>query len=89
MKLRKRGIKVELFMENTSAHFSPMLILKEHYRIVFSNKTIAGSVNTLCDKIVFFVPLLSRNFNDQLSSNFHRFVILCICWDTASVKTGL
>ena len=37
----------------------------------------------------FFLPLLSHNFNDQLSSNFHRFVILCICWDTASEKTGL
>ena len=37
----------------------------------------------------FFLPLLSRNFDDQLSSNFHRFVILCICWDTASEKAGL
>ena len=33
---------------------------------------------------VFFLPLLSRNFDDQLSSNVHRFVILCICWDTPS-----
>ena len=38
---------------------------------------------------VFFLSLLSRNFDDQLSSNFHRFVILCICWDTPSEKTGL
>ena len=30
-----------------------------------------------------------RNFNDQLSSNFHRFVILCICWETPCEKTGL
>ena len=43
---------------------------------------------TLCDKGVF-LSLLSRNFDDQLSSNFHRFVILCICWDTQSEKTGL
>ena len=28
---------------------------------------------------VFFLSLLSRNFDDQLSSNVHRFVILCIC----------
>ena len=38
---------------------------------------------------VFFLSLLSRNFDDQLSSNFHRFVILCLCWYTASEKTGL
>ena len=38
---------------------------------------------------VFFLPLLSRNFDNQLSSNFHRFVILCICWDTPSENTGL
>ena len=38
---------------------------------------------------VFFLSLLSRNFNDRLSSNFHRFVILCICWDTPNVKTSL
>ena len=38
---------------------------------------------------VLFLLWLSRNFNDQLSSNFHRFVIYCICWDIASEKTGL
>ena len=37
---------------------------------------------------VFFLTLLSRNFDDPLSSNFHRFVV-CICWDTPSEKTGL
>ena len=37
----------------------------------------------------FFLPLLSRTLNDQLSSNFHRFVILCVCWDTPSEKTVL
>ena len=37
----------------------------------------------------FFLSLLSRKFDDQLSSNFNRFVILCICWDTPSGKTGL
>ena len=29
---------------------------------------------------VVFLSLFSCNFNDQLSLNFHRFVILCICW---------
>ena len=38
---------------------------------------------------VFFLSLISRNFDDQLSSNFHRFTILCICWHTLSEKTGL
>ena len=28
---------------------------------------------------VFFLPLLFRNFDDQLSANFHMFVTLCIC----------
>ena len=39
----------------------------------------------------FFSLLLviSRNFNDRLSSNFHRFVFVCICWDTQSEITGL
>ena len=39
--------------------------------------------------ILFFLTLLSNNFEDQLSSNSHRFVILCICWDTPSEKTGI
>ena len=38
---------------------------------------------------VFFLSLLSRNFDDRLSSNFHRFVILCIYWDTPNVKASL
>ena len=37
---------------------------------------------------VFFLSLLSRNFDDLLSSNFHKFVILCICWDTPSETFG-
>ena len=38
---------------------------------------------------VFFLSLLSRNINDQLSSKFHRFVILCIVENTPSEKNGL
>ena len=37
----------------------------------------------------FFLLLLSRKFADRLSSNFYRFVILCICWDTPTVKASL
>ena len=29
------------------------------------------------------------NFDDRLSPNFDRFVILCICWDAPSEKTDL
>ena len=37
--------------------------------------------------MVFFLPLLSHNFNDQLSSNFHRFVISrYIKWEDWSLK---
>ena len=39
--------------------------------------------------LVFFVSSFPRNFSDQFSSNFHRLVILCLCWDTPSDKTGL
>ena len=37
----------------------------------------------------FFLSLISHNFDDRLSSNFHRFVIFCICLDTPTVKTSL
>ena len=36
-----------------------------------------------------FSRLILWNFDHQLSPNFHRFVILCICWDHTSEKTGL
>ena len=38
---------------------------------------------------VFFLALFSCTFDDQLSLNCHRFIILCICWDTPSENTGL
>ena len=37
----------------------------------------------------FFLSLLSRNFDGRLSSNIHRFVIICICWDTPTAKASL
>ena len=33
---------------------------------------------------VFISSIVISQFDDQLSSNFNRFVILCICWDTPS-----
>ena len=43
--------------------------------------------NNLC-KRVFFISLFSRNLK-QLTSKFHRFVILCICWDTPKLEYNL
>ena len=37
----------------------------------------------------FFLSFFSCAFDDQLSPNFHRFVILCLCWDTPSENTDL
>ena len=52
------------------------------------SKSSIRKAHNLVWKGWFFLSLLSRNFDDRLSWNFHRFVILCICWDTASEKTG-
>ena len=49
----------------------------------------ASEITRVCVTRVFFLTLLSRNFDDQLSSNLHRFVILCICWNTPNEKNGL
>ena len=38
---------------------------------------------------VFFLSLLFHKFDDRFCSNFHRFVILCICWDSPTVKASL
>ena len=35
---------------------------------------------------VVFLSLFSCKFDDQLSLNVHRFVILCICWDISQVR---
>ena len=39
----------------------------------------------------FHYSLTTTTYNDQLSPNFHRFVILCIhvCWDAPSENTDL
>ena len=53
------------------------------------SKSSTWKHTTSCDKGVFFLSYLSRNSDDQSSSNFHRLVILCLCWDTPSKRTGL
>ena len=63
---------------------------------IFSNisklrsRNQASETHNLCRTSRCFVLFIfSRNFDDQLSSNLHRFVILCIYWDAPSEKTGL
>ena len=43
----------------------------------------------ICTAWVFFLSSFSCNFNGQLNPNLHKFVMLCICWDTPSENTGL
>ena len=51
-------------------------------------KSTIWTHTTLCDqghRFSFFLLLLSRNFDDKSSSNFHRSVIFCIIgWDIPS-----
>ena len=42
---------------------------------------------TSCDKGAFLYIILSQLRRPILSLSFQRFVILCICWDTPTVKT--
>ena len=50
----------------------------------------ASESTELCVTRVFsFIIISPTDFDDRLSSNFHRLVILCICWDTPSERTGL
>ena len=37
---------------------------------------------------VFFLSSFSHNFNDQLSQNVDKVVILYVCWDTPIENTG-
>ena len=50
--------------------------------LVINQRNQASESTQLRVTRVFFLPLLSHNFDYQLSSNFHRFVILCTCCDT-------
>ena len=51
----------------------------------------APESSQLCVTGVFFLWIVISQLWRPIieSSNFHRFVILCICWDTHSEKTGL
>jgi hypothetical protein len=43
---------------------------------------------TMLQKGVFSFIIISQP-RRPIGSNFHRFVILCVCWDTPSEKTSL
>ena len=72
-----RVIQKRLFLTQILKDFRPGAL----YRASESSQNYATSV--------FFLSLFSCNFDDQLCQHFHRFVILCLSWDTASEKTGL
>ena len=66
--------------------------------IVFLERLLKEFVGSLlrhlkAHKDIFSISLFSCKFKDQLSLNFHRFVILCtyndLCFDTLSENTGL
>ena len=52
-----------------------------------SKSSIWESTQLRVTRVLFLI--LSRNFDHRLSSNFHWFVMLCICWDTPTVKASL
>ena len=64
------------------------VIFQQNIWIEFETSQLRSRVQGIwkhitCATRVFFLPFFSRNFGDQLSSTFHRFVMLiCICWDT-------
>ena len=60
---------------------------------VFVKEVISHSKNKRHRHDAIFRDLkahkFSCNFDDQLSPKFHKFIILCICWDAPSENTGL
>ena len=80
--------------ELKSPHFPhPLLKDTGHYggllEIIVSIKTylvmsngelliVQNIVRNLCNNGVFFLSLFSCNFDEKLSPNVHRFVVLCI-----------
>ncbi len=69
------------------AHFQPKNIIWEGLQ-AWSLSQASESTQFYATSVCF-LSLFSCNFDDQLSPNFHRFVILCICWNTPSEDTGL
>ena len=60
----------------------------EYWSVVAERIRAPNSNCGVSDQHCMRVSLSSRNFDDRLSWNFPRFVILW-CWDTPSEKTGL
>ena len=64
------------------------MILRPQNKILRSQNQASESTQ-LCMTKIFSFSKLSCSFDDQLSSNFHSFVIICIYWDTPGEKTCL
>ena len=64
-----------IFVLQKVPKFFNSLVLEQYKQIKESSllKTLETFGNSVTR--VFFLPLLSFNFDEQLSSNFHRFVI--------------
>ena len=75
------------FEEEVISHLNIWISRPQNLILRYRNQ--AAESTQLRMSRVFFLPLVSRNFDAQLSSKFHRFVVLCICWDTPCEKTGL
>ena len=63
--------------------FEKEVISQQNSWITFETSRVrsrnqASESTQVCGTGVFFLSLFSPNFNDQLSSNFHRFVYLCM-----------
>ena len=82
------NIKTNWITSNCIKHCEKRLpltnVVFEKEIISHSNKRfLQASENTQMCEISggFFLSLVSCNFDDKLSQRYHRFVILCVCWD--------
>ena len=73
----------------TASTFTPFYSSDQTLLLYQPNLLKTSESTQICAIRVFFHLLFSCNFDDRLSSNFHRFVLLCMCWDAPSEQTGL
>ena len=72
-------LKQRSFRERTNSPLKYLNLISRPQNYISRSGNQASESKQVCVTRVSFLPLLSRNFDDQPSSNFHRFVILCIC----------
>ena len=78
LKVGKYFIQFKTHSRVPQRQWTLLLITQNNYK----RKTLLGNkskIKHLKATRAFFLSLLSCNFDDQFSSNFDRFVILCIC----------